>query len=157
MASRQPETRPDWALLLCENRARLGLTGLVMARKLEMKESTYRHLELGNGGQRVMTAELVQRLGGVIGADEAEKILRSWKDDRSSGKERSQEDAAILLPAILQRGLVDARVTRFHPSRRYYQLNREGRAHLGLHLASKPVCRDGQYQSRNRARHRDVG
>lgn len=42
----------------------------------------------------------------------------------------------LLLPAVLQAGLVEARITRFHPSREYYQLFREGRGSISDYVST---------------------
>jgi hypothetical protein len=45
------------------------------------------------------------------------------------------EDGQLLLPPVLQAGLIEARITRFHPERRYYEVFREGRGKIADYVS----------------------
>ncbi len=139
MLHRRIEGRPDWATKLLEGRQALRLTGKLMAGRLDVPESTYRHAELGNAGTAFFNDRTLARLRETIGIKDTDEIFQGWSRAKNSDTSGSGSEV-LLLPPVLQRGLIEARVTRFHPSRRSYQDNREGRGTIADYISQASQC-----------------
>lgn len=99
-----------------------------MAKRLGVPESSYRHAERGNAGKTFFREEVRARLREMLGEELAEKIYDGWEAGRKTTE--AQQDTQVVLPPRLVHVLSEARVTRFHPSRAYYQQSRDGRGSI---------------------------
>jgi hypothetical protein len=119
---------PEHCRLLIAARKRAGLTGRQVADKMGVSESAYRNAENGRFGRVVF-----ENVGKVFPPEVAGEIHGAWAawsqsstPEQFAGLTHSRD--GVLVPIELLQGLAEARVTRFHPSRKYYKLLREGRS-----------------------------
>jgi len=126
--------RPAHARLLKEARQRLGITGEVAAERLGVSAAAYRNAENGRYGKVVF-----ENLSRLLPQGEASEILHEFEQFRASSSPSPVDELTghprVLLPIELLQGLAEARVTRFHPSRKYYQMLREGRHTISSYVA----------------------
>jgi transcriptional regulator with XRE-family HTH domain len=129
--------KPLYSQLLRAAREDLQLTSDEAADELKVGPSTYRNAESGRGGKLVM-----KNLDLAFSADVAEEIRAAWSDHESADPPEQVDRFSaddLLLPVELLQGLAEARVTRFHPSRHYYSLLREGRSTISDYVAQATV------------------
>lgn len=125
--------QPAHARMLREARERAGMTGKQVADIIGVSDSTYRNAERGLHGAIVF--KNLDKAFPEIAAEALEAYYAYKQSSTPPQAEGVAEGASLLLPIELVQGLAEAHVTRFHPSRKYYSLLREGRASISQYSA----------------------
>lgn len=118
---------PLWSKLLRKAREEKGMIQTEVAEMLGVEPPTYRNAETGRGG--LLVVNRISRVHPEI----ASEIIDAY--NAAKGKKAPIEIDEDVSADPLTRGVAEAGLTRFFPSRQYYRTLRDGRDSIGSYIA----------------------